>query len=103
MPEFGQKQDALPGQDTELVITPTKVGNYPVICTELCGLGHAVMRTRAIVMQPAAFNAWLKKQREAGNLPPGQAGKAVFDANGCASCHTLKAAGAPGKGRARPR
>ena len=57
------------------MITPTKVGNYPVICTELCGLGHAVMRTRAIVMQPAAFNAWLKKEREAGNLPPGQAGQ----------------------------
>ena len=54
-------------------------------------------------MQPAAFNAWLKKQREAGNLPPGQAGKAVFDANGCAACHTLQAAGATGKGRARPR
>ena len=28
------------------MITPNKVGNYPVICTELCGLGHAVMRTR---------------------------------------------------------
>ena len=97
VPEFGQKQDALPGQDTKLVITPTKIGNYPVICTELCGLGHAVMRTRAIVMQPAAFNAWLKKEREAGNLPPGQAGKAVFDANGCAACHTLQAAGATGK------
>lgn len=97
VPQFGQKQDALPGQDTELVITPTKVGNYPVICTELCGLGHAVMRTRAIVMPQAAFAKWLQEQREAGDLPPGQAGKAVFDANGCGSCHTLAAAGATGK------
>ena len=97
VPEFGQKQDALPGQDTKLVITPTKVGNYPVICTELCGLGHALMRTRAIVMKPAAFDAWLKHQGQAINGPPGQAGKAVFDNNGCASCHTLKAAGATGK------
>src|SRR6478736_1410608 len=79
VPEFGQKSDALPGQDTELVITPTKVGEYPVICTELCGLGHAVMRTSAIVMEPAAFAAWLKQQGEAANGPPGQAGKAVFD------------------------
>jgi len=37
------------------VITPTKVGTYPLICTELCGLGHAVMRSQAIVMTPAAF------------------------------------------------
>ncbi len=79
MPEFGQKQDAVPGQDTKLVITPTKAGTYPVICTELCGLGHALMRTTAIVMQPAAFTAWVKQQQQALKAPPGQAGKAVFD------------------------
>jgi cytochrome c oxidase subunit II len=97
VPEFGQKQDALPGQDTKLVITPTKLGTYPVICTELCGLGHALMRTSAIVMRPAAFDAWLKNQGKALGGPPGQAGKAVFESNGCGSCHTLQAAGATGK------
>jgi cytochrome c oxidase subunit 2 len=97
VPEFGQKQDALPGQDTKLVITPTKIGTYPVICTELCGLGHALMRTSAIVMTPAAFQAWLKRQQQALKAPPGQAGKAVFASNGCASCHTLRASAATGK------
>ncbi len=97
VPEFGQKQDAVPGQDTKLVITPTKLGTYPVICTELCGLGHALMRTTAIVMEPAAFDAWMKQQKNAVSGPPGQAGKAVFASNGCASCHTLKAAGATAK------
>ena len=97
VPEFGQKQDALPGQDTKVVITPTKIGTYPVICTELCGLGHALMRTSAIVMSPAAFQAWVKQQQQALKAPPGQAGKAVFTSNGCAGCHTLKAAGAIGK------
>lgn len=97
VPEFGQKQDALPGQETKLVITPTRVGSYPVICTELCGLGHALMRTTAIVMQPAAFQAWERRQQQALKAPPGQAGKAVFASNGCASCHTLAAAGATGK------
>ena len=47
--------------------------------------------------EAAPFAAWLKQQGEAANGPPGQAGKAVFDNNGCASCHTLKAAGATGK------
>lgn len=96
VPEFGQKQDAVPGQDTKLVITPTKLGTYPVICTELCGLGHAVMRTSAIVMKPTDFEKWVKEQANAGNVPPGQGGKAVFEANGCGSCHTLKAANAAG-------
>jgi cytochrome c oxidase subunit 2 len=97
VPEFGQKQDAVPGIHTKLVITPTKVGTYPVICTELCGLGHAVMRTVAIVMRPAKFDAWLHGQTQAISGPPGSAGLAVFTNNGCASCHTLKAANATGK------
>src|SRR3954447_20799215 len=48
VPEFAQKQDAVPGDEHTLVITPTETGTYPVICTELCGLGHAIMRSEAI-------------------------------------------------------
>ena len=58
VPEFRQKQDAVPGLSTEITVTPTKVGNFPFICTELCGLGHALMRTRAIVMPQAQFERW---------------------------------------------
>jgi cytochrome c oxidase subunit II len=97
VPEFGQKQDTVPGLTTKLVITPDRVGTYPVICTELCGLGHAVMRTRAIVMTATAFDAWVSKQGKALSGPPGQAGKSAFANNGCGSCHTLKAAGSTAK------
>ena len=97
VPEFGQKQDTVPGITTKLVITPDRVGTYPVICTELCGLGHAVMRTSAIVMKQSAFDAWANKQGKTVSGGGGQAGKAVFLNNGCNSCHTLKAAGATAK------
>jgi cytochrome c oxidase subunit II len=63
VPEFGQKQDAVRGITTTLVITPTRIGEYPVICTELCGLGHSLMRSRAIVLSEADFRAWLREQR----------------------------------------
>ena len=69
VPEFGQKQDTVPGIDTTLHITPNRIGTYPVICTELCGLGHAVMRTQAIVMTQAAFDKWLKSQTKATSSP----------------------------------
>jgi len=58
VPEFRQKQDAVPGLSTEITVTPTKLGNFPFICTELCGLGHALMRTRAIVMPQSEFENW---------------------------------------------
>jgi cytochrome c oxidase subunit 2 len=66
VPEFGQKKDAVPGIRTELVITPTKVGEYPVECTELCGLGHALMRTQAIVMEQDEFKEWLENPEGEG-------------------------------------
>ena len=97
VPEFGQKQDTVPGIETKLHITPNRLGTYPVICTELCGLGHSLMRTEAIVMTQAAFDKWLKSQTQATTSPsPAVSGAAVFKNNGCASCHTLTAAGATG-------
>jgi cytochrome c oxidase subunit II len=69
VPEFGQKQDAVPGIRTRLVITPTRVGTFPVICAELCGLGHALMRSFAIVMEPDEFEAWLEEQAERTAAP----------------------------------
>jgi cytochrome c oxidase subunit 2 len=93
VPEFGQKQDTVPGIDTKLVITPKRTGTFPVVCTELCGLGHAAMRTQAIVMPANEFDAWLREQGRRVEAPPGEAGAAVFENNGCGSCHTFGPAG----------
>ena len=97
VPEFGQKQDAVPGSVNKLAITPDKMGNYPVICTELCGLGHAVMRSRAEVMPAQQFLSWAKGQQKKLGGPAGASGKAVFTNNGCNSCHTFKPAGSTAK------
>jgi cytochrome c oxidase subunit 2 len=62
VPEFRQKQDVVPGIHPTLHITPNKVGTYPVICTELCGVGHGLMRSRVIVMEPEAFERWATRK-----------------------------------------
>jgi cytochrome c oxidase subunit 2 len=63
VPEFRQKQDLVPGLRPTLHITPDKVGTYPLICTELCGLGHALMRSRVVVMLPDAFEKWAQAKQ----------------------------------------
>jgi cytochrome c oxidase subunit II len=93
VPQLSQKQDAVPGQHNFLVITPTRTGTFPVICTELCGLGHAVMRSHITILTPTAFAAWQKAGSKPATGPPGLA---VFQQNGCASCHTFKPAGSTG-------
>jgi cytochrome c oxidase subunit II len=97
VPEFGQKQDAVPGIVTKLAITPTRVGEYPVICTELCGLGHSVMRTQAVVMEQNDYDAWVRRQGQQLEGPPEQAGAAVFENQGCGSCHTFAPARSTGE------
>jgi cytochrome c oxidase subunit 2 len=62
VPEFRQKQDVVPGIHPTLHITPNKVGTYPAVCTELCGLGHGLMRSRVIVMEPEAFERWATRK-----------------------------------------
>ena len=58
VPEWRVKQDVVPGTLQRLIVTPTKTGSFALICTELCGLGHAVMRAHAIVMAPEEYDAW---------------------------------------------
>jgi cytochrome c oxidase subunit 2 len=90
-PELSQKQDAVPGQHNFLVVTPSRTGTFPVICTELCGLGHALMRSHVTILPATKFDAWVKSGGQAATGPPGLA---VFQASGCGGCHTLK--GVPG-------
>jgi cytochrome c oxidase subunit 2 len=68
VPEFSEKLDAVPGITTTLRVTPTRIGTYPVECTELCGAGHAFMRSTVHVVPVATFSSWLAAQP--ANRPP---------------------------------
>ena len=102
VPEFRWKIDAVPGIETLYRITPNRIGRYPVVCAELCGLGHATMRQNAHVMESAEFDKWLADKRagsaeggggaggaEAGGATGGTDGKEIFASQNCGSCHRL--------------
>ena len=59
VPEFGQKSDAVPGIETTLVITPNRTGEFSIVCTELCGLGHALMRASVRVVEREEYETFL--------------------------------------------
>ncbi len=71
VPEFSEKIDAVPGIDTTLRVTPTRVGTYPAECTELCGAGHSLMRAPVHVVTPSAFQTWLAAQKPGAPPPVG--------------------------------
>ncbi|MFN8162819.1 MAG: cytochrome c oxidase subunit II [Solirubrobacterales bacterium] len=59
VPEWRIKKDNVPGITTTAIVTPDKVGTYQLICTELCGFGHASMRAKVVVEPPGRFQKWV--------------------------------------------
>ncbi len=104
VPAFRMKVDAVPGIETKYRVTPNRLGTYPVVCAELCGLGHSVMRATTRVVTPADFDKWIAEQKAPAEAAGGSGaggevdGKTLFtDGNGaataCGACHTLADAG----------
>jgi cytochrome c oxidase subunit 2 len=80
VPEWRIKRDvvAQPGGEgqTEIddvaYVTPDRPGTYSVVCTELCGLGHATMRAYAVVEKTEqSFDEWLSEQEPIPEQPGG--------------------------------
>jgi cytochrome c oxidase subunit II len=59
VPEWRIKKDNVPGITTTAIVTPDRIGTYQLICTELCGFGHASMRAKVVVESPADFRRWI--------------------------------------------
>ena len=59
VPEWRIKKDNVPGIITTAIVTPDKIGTYQLVCTELCGFGHASMRAKVVVESPSDFNKWV--------------------------------------------
>ncbi|WLD58183.1 c-type cytochrome [Salinispirillum sp. LH 10-3-1] len=91
VPEFRAKMDMVPGMVTTMWMEPTRIGNFEVVCMQLCGMAHHAMRGRVVVQEVEDFTQWLNShptfaetQTEAywGSISDGQALYAT-----CAGCH----------------
>ncbi len=79
VPEWRIKRDAVPEGpggdevDDTFVVTPTEEGTFSLMCTELCGIGHATMRATVVVESQEEFDRWLDQQARA-QAPAGGSG-----------------------------
>ncbi len=102
VPQMRIKKDAVGGKITTTNITATEPGVYPIVCAELCGAGHAVMRSQVVVEAEPTFQTWVQaqlgaKQRAAAMPPdPKALGRQLYNQYGCNACHKLADANAVG-------
>lgn len=93
VPEFRLKQDAVPGQITELRLTPSMEGQFQLICAEVCGRSHAYMTAVVKVVPENEFKTWAASGGKVAGQPvsddPVVRGENVYKSYGCASCHSV--------------
>jgi cytochrome c oxidase subunit 2 len=62
IPEFRIKQDAVPGLNIPMWVTPNKTGKFEITCAQLCGFAHSLMRGDVFVMTQAEYDAWYQSR-----------------------------------------
>lgn len=60
--ELRLQQDAVPGMVIPLHFTANAIGQYEIVCTQLCGLGHYRMRSVLNVVSSTDYEKFLKDQ-----------------------------------------
>jgi cytochrome c oxidase subunit 2 len=91
VPAFRIKQDVLPGRYTTTWFRATRPGRYQLFCAEYCGTQHSGMIGEIVVMEPAAYQAWLQGGAAQGTLA--STGQKLFQDLGCATCHRFDTQG----------
>jgi cytochrome c oxidase subunit II len=71
LPVMRVKQDALPGMSIQTWFTPTKTGDWEIVCAQLCGIGHYRMKGFITVHTEKDYEEWLSKQPTAGGAGGG--------------------------------
>jgi cytochrome c oxidase subunit 2 len=89
LPAFRIKQDVIPGSYSTEWFIADKTGEYHIFCDQYCGDLHSRMIGKVVVMEPAAYQAWL-----AGSIPdqpPAVVGAQLYQSYGCIACHGVRA------------
>jgi cytochrome c oxidase subunit 2 len=65
IPGMRLKENAVPGLVLHVHFTPSVIGTYPILCSQVCGSGHARMQAMVSVVSQAEFQAWLATRERA--------------------------------------
>ena len=97
IPRLAGKTDVIPNRRNVMWLTPWVPGTYLGQCAEFCGTQHAHMLLRVVAHAPDEFQRWVAAQRQPATTDPRvAAGRQLFEATACVSCHTVHGTDAAG-------
>lgn len=100
IPAFRIKEDVVPGKENYTWFIPTRLGSFDIECTVICGVNHANMLSKVVVVPVAEFEAWYFGDEDAplpgqakvaatATQPSGDLAMAVLKEKSCLTCHSL--------------
>ncbi len=85
VPDFRAKIDVLPGRYVYTWFQATKIGRFPLYCSQYCGTNHGGMTGFVTVLSPPDYQQWLNSEAE-GSLA--LEGRKLFLKLQCVTCHS---------------
>ena len=100
VPAFRVKEDVVPGKQNYTWFSPTLLGSFDIECTVICGVNHANMLSKVVVVPLREFEAWYfgdenaplpGKPAPAAPAAPGTENPVVtlLRTKSCLTCHSL--------------
>lgn len=105
VPQFRVKMDSVPGLVSYMWFTPTRTGEFEILCSEYCGVGHYNMRGKVMVAEAGDYQRWLAEQptfseslTAAGSIGLVEQGRRLSQSQGCLACHSVDGSPSVGPG-----
>jgi cytochrome c oxidase subunit II len=102
IPAFRIKEDVVPGKENYTWFVPTQLGSFDIECTVICGVSHANMLSKAIVVPESDFKSWYfggddaplpsqtrEPSRPATTEPAGDPALNIMNQKFCPACHSI--------------
>ncbi len=99
IPAFRIKEDVVPGKANYTWFTPTQLGTFDIECTVICGINHANMLSKVVVVPVTDFEAWYFGDEDAplpghpkvatAPVVPQSPAMALLKEKSCLTCHSL--------------
>ena len=99
IPAFRIKEDVVPGKKNLTWFVPSQLGSFDIECTVICGVNHANMLAKAVVVPVGDFEKWFfdpDAPLPGQAVQPASAGEAsghsaleVLKGKYCTSCHSV--------------
>lgn len=102
IPAFRIKEDVVPGKANYTWFVPSQLGSFDIECTVICGIGHANMLSKAVVVPVSDFESWyfgdadaplpspaLKTARPASSQVAVPPALNIMNQKFCPTCHSI--------------